>query len=185
MLSTSLSLLERLRAGGDADAWERFVRMYVPVLSLWARRAGFSATDIPDFVQDVLVLLCGKIHTFEWRREGRFRDWLHVVAMNRWREHFRKRHLTPVDVGPEELVEPETARQFWEQEYNAALAARALDLARNEFEETTWKAFWMTTVEERDADTVGRELGLSRGAVYTAKSRVLNRLRKELGGLWE
>ncbi len=93
--------------------------------------------------------------------------------------------LDPVDVGPEELVEPETARQFWEQEYNAALAARALDLARNEFEETTWKAFWMTTVEERDADTVGRELGLSRGAVYTAKSRVLNRLRKELGGLWE
>ena len=61
------------------------------------------------------------------------------------------------------------------------LFGRALDLIRGEFEERTWQAFWLTAVEGRAAGEVALELGMSPGAVRVAKSRVLRRLREELG----
>jgi RNA polymerase sigma-70 factor (ECF subfamily) len=61
------------------------------------------------------------------------------------------------------------------------LLSRGLDLIRGEFAERTWKAFWGTAVEGRDTQHVAHELGMSPGAVRVAKSRVLQRLRAELG----
>ncbi len=58
--------------------------------------------------------------------------------------------------------------------------ARALELVRGEFEVTTWQAFWRTTVDGQNPADVGRELGLSAGAVRQAKYRVLRRLRQEM-----
>jgi RNA polymerase sigma-70 factor (ECF subfamily) len=58
-----------------------------------------------------------------------------------------------------------------------------LDLVRGEFENRTWEAFWRTAVEDRPARDVADELGMSVLAVYKAKSRVLRRLRQELGDL--
>ena len=50
-------------------------------------------------------------------------------------------------------------------------------------EETTWKACWECVVAGKPAAAVARDLGLTVAAVYAAKSRVLRRLREELGGL--
>jgi RNA polymerase sigma-70 factor (ECF subfamily) len=58
-----------------------------------------------------------------------------------------------------------------------------LEVMRAEFEPSTWKACWECVVEGRSAADVGRELGLSPGAVRAAKFRVLCRLRRELDGL--
>ena len=65
-----------------------------------------------------------------------------------------------------------------------ALFHRALEMIRCEFEERTWQAFWRTAVEGRPAADVGEELGMRPGAVRVAKSRVLQRLREELGDLF-
>ena len=56
----------------------------------------------------------------------------------------------------------------------------AAEQVRGHFQETTWRAFWMTAVEGRPAPEVAAELGLSVGAVYIAKSRVLARLREQI-----
>ena len=61
------------------------------------------------------------------------------------------------------------------------MVGRALDLIKNEFEERTWRAFWLTAVGDRVPNEVALELGMSAGAVRVAKSRVLRRLREELG----
>ncbi len=45
---------------------------------------------------------------------------------------------------------------------------------------TTWRAFWQTAVEGRPPAAVAAELGLSVGAVYIARSRVLARLKKRI-----
>ena len=37
MHTTPITLLERLRAAGDQQAWERFVALYTPLLYYWAR----------------------------------------------------------------------------------------------------------------------------------------------------
>ncbi len=54
---------------------------------------------------------------------------------------------------------------------------------RADFEETTWRACWEMVVAGRPAAAVAAELGLTVGAVYAAKFRVLKRLRRDLRGL--
>ena len=65
------------------------------------------------------------------------------------------------------------------------LYRRALELIRSEFEERTWRAFLMVTVEGRLPADAAAALGTTPGAVYIAKSRVLKRLREEFGDLIE
>ncbi|TWU42153.1 Sigma-70, region 4 [Novipirellula artificiosorum] len=49
-----------------------------------------------------------------------------------------------------------------------------------EFESSTWKAFWLITIEDKSAAEVAERTGLSRASVYQAKSRVLRRLRQRM-----
>ena len=54
---------------------------------------------------------------------------------------------------------------------------------RAEFESKTWQAFWRVTVDGLATASAAAELGLSGPAVRMAKSRVLRRLREEVGEL--
>ena len=54
---------------------------------------------------------------------------------------------------------------------------------RGDFAETTWRAFRLHVLEGRPAAAVAAETGLSLNSVLLAKSRVLKRLRQELGGI--
>jgi DNA-directed RNA polymerase specialized sigma24 family protein len=63
------------------------------------------------------------------------------------------------------------------------LLRRLIDLIRLEFEDRTFQAFWMVVAEERSAQAVADLLGMAVEAVYTYKSRVLNRLMQELESL--
>jgi DNA-directed RNA polymerase specialized sigma24 family protein len=62
-------------------------------------------------------------------------------------------------------------------------AVRALQLERNDFEPRTWEAFWRAAVEGQRPDLIAADLGAMPAAVRKAKSRVLHRLREELGEL--
>jgi len=71
------------------------------------------------------------------------------------------------------------------EEEKQGLLRHALELLQAEFEPRTWQAFWKIVVEEKAPADVAAELGMSKGAVYVAKSRVLKRLREEFAGLLE
>jgi RNA polymerase sigma-70 factor (ECF subfamily) len=64
-----------------------------------------------------------------------------------------------------------------------ALYHRALELVRGEFEAGTWQMFWAVTVDGRAPAEVAADRGLSTAAVRQAKSRVLRRLKEEVGDL--
>ncbi len=85
----------------------------------------------------------------------------------------------------DELAGPDELEALWESKYQQSLAGRALSVMRSDFQETTWKACWETVVADRPAAEVAAELGLTVGAVYAARFRVLERLRHELRGLWD
>mgnify|MGYP000906281100 CR=1 FL=1 len=53
------------------------------------------------------------------------------------------------------------------------------------YADPTWQAFWGTAVDGKPAAEVGAGLGMSPGAVYVAKSRVLARLRGEVRRMME
>src|SRR5262249_3569351 len=80
----------------------------------------------------------------------------------------------------EALPERSDAAALWAEEYELRLFAWAAHRVRPEFAETTWQAFWQTGIDGCPAKSVGEKLGLSIGAVYIAKSRVLAKLREQI-----
>jgi RNA polymerase sigma-70 factor (ECF subfamily) len=56
---------------------------------------------------------------------------------------------------------------------------------RSEFEPNTWDAFWETAIEEVSAQDVAKRIGKSVGAVYIARSRVMQRIKQKIADLDE
>jgi RNA polymerase sigma-70 factor (ECF subfamily) len=83
MNTTSASLLERLRRPVDQAAWERFVRLYTPLLCRWARKAGVPAPEVGDVVQDVFAVLVNKLPEFQYDASRRFRGWLWTITLTK------------------------------------------------------------------------------------------------------
>jgi RNA polymerase sigma-70 factor, ECF subfamily len=185
--ATSRSLLARAR-DHDPGAWERMVALYAPLVLHWCRRWGLPTTDAADVFQDVFQSVAAHLGGFRRDRDGdTFRGWLRAITRNKVNDYFRRREREPGAVGGSEarvllaqLPEPIPAD---EDAAENAVLHRALDLVRGEFEPRTWQAFWRTAVEDLPAGDVAAELGMSAGAVRVAKSRVLHRLRAELGDL--
>ena len=63
------------------------------------------------------------------------------------------------------------------------LTSRALAQVQSEFEAPTWQAFWRSVVDGIATDEVARELQISAASVRQARSRILRRLRQQLGDL--
>ncbi len=188
MHTTSPTLLDRLRRPDDGAAWARFVGLYTPLLYYWLRRAGLQQEDASDVVQDVFLQLLQKLPEFAYDRRRSFRSWLRTVTLNKMRDRRKRRAPTPLG-SDDHLLDgqavPDGAELFAEDEYRKHLTARALELAQAEFAPATWKACWEHVVEGRPAAEVAAELGMTPGAVYAARFRVLGRLRRELDGLLE
>lgn len=188
MSETPASLLERLRQGNASEAWERLVLLYSPLIYSWARQVGLQEPDAADLVQDVFVTLVQSLPTFEYDRRKSFRRWLRTIALNEWRDRQRKRERQPIPDDPaflEEQLPASALEPFWEVEYRQQLVQRALAIMGRDFQTATWQAFWQQVVEERSAAEVAVELGLTVGAVYAAKFRVLSRLRQEMAGMFD
>jgi RNA polymerase sigma-70 factor (ECF subfamily) len=185
MNTTSATLLERLRNPLDQEAWSRFVRLYTPLLFYWGRKCGLQDEDVADLAQEVFAVLLRKMPEFSYDRHKSFRAWLRTVTQNQWRDRLRRRQTRPLpgdDHRLAELAAPDDIAALQEEEYRVHLVGRAMQLVLQDFEPTTWQAFWEFAVEGRPAAEVASEVGLSPAAVYGAKSRVLNRLRQELQG---
>jgi RNA polymerase sigma-70 factor (ECF subfamily) len=184
MVTTSPSLLQRLRRPDEPAAWARFVELYTPLLYHWARRAGLQEADAADLVQDVFAVLLRQMPLFAYDRHKSFRGWLRTVTLNKWRERQRRRAPGPPPDGAlADLPGPDGLADFEEAEYRQHLARRALQLMQAEFPPAAWKACWEVVVAGRPAAEVAAELGVRVEAVYTAKSRILRRLRQEMAGL--
>lgn len=182
--STSGSLLERLRDPNEQDAWNRFTELYTPLLYYWFRRLGLSENDAADLVQEVFLVLIAKMPTFEYRRDGTFRGWLHTLALNKYREARRRKSL-PIE---EPFVDPparDAANQREEAEYRSHIAGQMLRILEEEFPPSTWQYFQAYVIEGQEPQAVAARFKVSVGTVYTAKSKVLARLREELAELLE
>jgi RNA polymerase sigma-70 factor, ECF subfamily len=186
---TSTSLLRRALAR-EPDAWERIVTIYAPLVRHWCRQAGVSDHDIQDVSQDVFAAVSASLATFRADRAGAtFRAWMRGIARHKLLHHFQNRgqpaaggtdahmRLQEVPTPPDELELSEAPADV------AGMYHRAVSLVRAQFEERTWKAFWRVTVEDRTPAEVAAELGITANAVRQAKSRVLRRLKEEMGEL--
>jgi RNA polymerase sigma factor (sigma-70 family) len=188
---TRASLLVRLRNPQDSEAWERFVRVYSPLVFRFALRSGLQDADAADITQDVLQSVHRGIDRFDYDpKRGTFRSWLRTVARARIADAVDRRRRQPVAAGGSAMASvlsdhPASASDDdWEQDYRRALFDAAAEKVRVEFRGATFQAFWETSVKEREPTEVAKQLQMTTGAVYIAKSRVTARLR-EVIELWE
>jgi RNA polymerase sigma-70 factor, ECF subfamily len=186
---TSSSLLRRAVAR-EPDAWDRLVTLYSPLVRHWCRQAGIPDHDIPDVTQEVFAAVTSSLATFRSDRAGTtFRAWMRGVARHKIQRHFEHRG-EPAAGGTDalkRLQQVAAPSDGWDLSEGPADVAgvyqRALNLVRHEFEERTWKAFWQVTVDDRSPAEVAAAMGISANAVRQAKSRVLRRLKEEMGEL--
>lgn len=188
---TRVSLLVRLRDPRDGEAWERFVRIYLPPVYRLARRYGLQDADAADAAQAVLTAVHQKIGSFDYEpRRGSFRGWLKTVARSRICDLLDARQRAPTAIGgsqselPLDRPAPDESDEEWERDYRQGLFNAAAEVVRQEVQDRTFQAFWKTAVEGESAPQVAPQLGLSVGAVYIARSRVTARIR-EIIAAWE
>jgi len=185
---TSLTLLERVR-GRDEEAWRRLVRLYAPLVDRWCGFWGVRGDDAEDVRQDVFQAVAVGLEGFRRDRPGdTFRGWLRVIARHKVLDHFRRRQSTPEAQGGTDAhrgLQQVAAQDLPDDTEDdlGDLYLRALDLVRDEFESQTWTAFWRSAVDNHPTADVAADLGMTPAAVRKAKSRVLLRLRQEVGDL--
>ncbi len=187
--TTRPSLLVRLRDPRDERAWGEFLDLYGPLIERLAIRRGLQPADAADLVQEVFRAVAAAIDRWDPDpARGSFRGWLFRTARNlsvkilaAQKRHPRGSGDSELQRVLEELPAPdEEAVTLFEGEYRRRLFAWAADRVQGEFRPVTWRAFWATGVEGEDPKHVAATLGITAGAVYIAKSRVMSRLKKEI-----
>ncbi len=185
---TRRSLLARIRDKRDGEAWSQFVAIYSPLVYRFVRRRGLQATDAADVTQEVFRAVAAGIRRFDYdRRQGSFRGWLITVARSKLHKFLRKRQTgmegsggTAVLKRLEQHASREDEDAFVEEEYQRCLFHWAAEQVRGDFQESTWQGFWRTSVKGETTNEVADCLGMTVGAVYIARSRVLARLKEKI-----
>jgi RNA polymerase sigma factor (sigma-70 family) len=187
--ATRASLLVRLRDGYDAGAWQEFVHLYAPIIYGFARKRGLQDADAADLMQEVLRSMSSSAGRLEYDpARGTFRGWLFTVTRNKVFNFLESRSRRVVGTGDSSMqrrLEQHAGADGdlsadWEADYQRTLAAQAMERVKSEFQPATWDAFVLTAVEGRAPAQVSARLGMSVGAIYVAKSRVIARLRQEI-----
>jgi len=187
---TRPSLLLRVRDVNDDAAWSQFVEIYTPLVFGYCRARGLQDADAADVAQESMRAVAQAIGKFEYDpQRGKFRNWLLTVVRSKFHNFVARQQRQPELPG-------NTVLQFkldrdatgadesdWEAEYHRRIFHWAAKRIRSEFHESTWQAFWRTTIDEHDGKEVAESLGLRVGAVYVAKSRVIARLKAEIQGV--
>jgi RNA polymerase sigma factor (sigma-70 family) len=187
--TTRHSLLLRIADPQNHAAWQEFVAIYEPLVYRLARRKGLQDSDARDLCQDVFRAVARAAQ--RWTPEpqfGSFRGWLFRVSRNLLINVLRQQSRQTRGTGDSDVLkllenqpsEPDEGALAIERAYREQLFQLAAQSIENEFTHSTWQAFWRTAVQSRDVAAVAAELGLTAGAVYIARSRVLARLRRRV-----
>jgi RNA polymerase sigma-70 factor (ECF subfamily) len=188
---TRQSLLVRLAERSD-DAWAEFLAIYEQAICHYCRAKGLQDADARDVTQNVLAAVAKRVE--QWDPDptkGTFRGWLFSVARNVVVDSLIDLGRHAVATGETQVAqlladlpdsEETDASAFW-LEYRRLMFHRVAEQVKREVRESTWRSFWMTTIGGQKPEQVAQELGVSVGSVYTAKCRVVARIRAKIAEL--
>jgi RNA polymerase sigma-70 factor (ECF subfamily) len=187
------SLLVQVQDPANRDAWELFARIYRPVIVRIARARGLQHADAQDLSQQVLMAVASAIGDWEKRDEStRFRHWLSRVTKNAILNALMRRPGDQAVGGStvEDLLRQAVDRDgattaLIETELRRELYLRAAEVVKVEFRPDSWQAFELSVAGDLTTEEVAAQLGKSVGAIYTARSRIMFRLREVISELGE
>ncbi|MCS7468465.1 sigma-70 family RNA polymerase sigma factor [Stieleria sp. ICT_E10.1] len=184
---TRPSLLMRIRDPRDRQAWSEFSDLYRPVVCRMARHRGMQPADADDLAQQVLMAISRAIEGFTPDHgQAKFRTWLKTIA-RRAIINALTRNAPDRAIGGSDVIDllhqqpaADEQTQTLMMQYRREIFLVAASQIREEFQDETWQAFWSSVVLGQDVQRVAESLNRSRGSVYTARSRVMKRLKDKV-----
>jgi RNA polymerase sigma factor (sigma-70 family) len=176
--ATRVTLLSRIRDPRDQEAWHEFMALYTPLVYGFIRKRLLQDEDARDVMQEVFAAVARGTYD---RRKGPFHKWLLTVILNEIRDFFAQRHRRLAVVGDSCLEEhPAKVAEEWERDHKQRLFDRVAELVRAETNPALWEAFWLTAVEGLSGKEAARTLGMTPSTVFSAKSRILTKIRERV-----
>ena len=207
-LETRPSLLKRLQTGDDPQSWLEFYRIYGGLIRFFATKAGLTADEAEEVVQETAIGVVRRLPEFVYDPEVcRFKTWL--LNLTRWRiqNQLRKRGQPgavaggpPITrdgspAGPEgdgtgtapiDRIADPAIPEFgadWDSEWEKNLVAQAMEQVRAKVEERQFQIFDLYVIKGWPPGEVAKTLGISIARVYLTKHRVAGLVKKEVGRL--
>ena len=171
-------------------AWEQFCRIFSPVVEAFARQMGLRPSEAEDAAQETLMAFCQAVQAGRYdRQQGQLSSWLfgfaRRIVLKTQRQQGRHLGQSASPESLEKLSNDPTIHLTWETQWQRIVLGRCLERVRQESDAKVFAAFTQYALQDRSADEVARQLGISRNAVYIAKHRILSRLRELEGQLQE
>jgi RNA polymerase sigma factor (sigma-70 family) len=183
------TLIAKLRDPADVQAWREFLAIYEPLVYRLARNKGLQDADARDLCQEVFRAVARAVDRWEPDpARGAFRGWLFTIARNLCINFLSRKDRITEGSGDSRNLDLLAAIPAgdapssidFDAEYRRRLFHWAAGQVKKEFAPNTWRAFWLTAVDDQPATSVAADLGMSTGAVYVARSRVIARLRRRI-----
>ena len=197
-IPTRHSLISRLKDWDDQESWKEFFDTYWKLLYSVALKSGLSDAEAQDVVQDTIVAVAKKMPEFHYDPAlGSFKSWLLTITRRRIIDHLRKRQRQPQRherrpdategrTGTMDKIPDPAGDQFgdiWEEEWKDNLYAAAVKRVKQQVEAKQFQMFDCYAVKGWPVEKVAGLLGVSVGAIYTAKSRITALIKEEVGRL--
>ena len=197
-IPTRHSLISRLKDWDDQESWKEFFDTYWKLLYSVALKSGLSDAEAQDVVQDTIVAVAKKMPEFHYDPAlGSFKSWLLTITRRRIIDHLRKRQRQPQRherrpdategrTGTMDKIPDPAGDKFgdiWEEEWKDSLYAAAVKRVKQQVEAKQFQMFDCYAVKGWPVEKVAGLLGVSVGAIYTAKSRITALIKEEIGRL--
>ena len=211
-ITTSETLVERLRQDDNQPAWDRLYCIYAPVVKNYAISKGCNPIMADDVVQLTFVTLLRAIHRFRPRKQsGQFRAFLFRIVKRRIADLFADNqvyYLANSDLEHRQMFEGKADAsaavpgENWDVLYENNLMAQALEMVKQNIKQNgdpiTIKIFDLYVIEGASAGEVCQKIfqdhniHINENKIYQDKSRVIKmwkdefyKLRDELGEYYE
>lgn len=185
---TRLSLLKRLQNGQDETAWTEFHEIYRPVLTRMVVAAGLPASDQQDVVQEIWIAIYRGIEKYTPRSHAfAFRGWLAKIARNTAINYLtRKTNPQRIEsLRDAALLTDQNSTKYmlqeqWDREYQRQVLQWAAVRVASRVTAETFNAFWRTVVDGESVEKVALDLGMTPGAIYVSRGRIMATLKREV-----
>ena len=193
--TTSPSLIQGIKDQCDNSSWERFYRIYHPLLFRYACSLGLKQTEAEDLVQETVISVSKSIRNFQHQTEiGTFKGWLFTIIKRKFidlkRCQTRKRMLEHVNLddvkdGSEifecgTLVQGQSPDQeLWERDWERFVRQRASTLLKEKFKIEYLQIFDLAINQDWSVAKIAEFMQINRATVYLRLHRMRRILRQQ------